>query len=323
MKKNIFIIPVITALVFLPSLFYAQESSVTVGILDFVSKDKNPQEIQAISSDLAGALGKYKFITLAERSKLSSIIKEIEMGQSGLVDENSAIQAGKLSGARILIDGSVRESGISARAIYTETGKVIAVSSVKGTADIETMGKDLARGIEVYLAKENIKMLRNDTPEINFDFWITNNSAGKTSKIVPGSRDAKIKIGSPISFHFKPGQDGFVTIVDIQPGGDVVLLYPNDYSSSNAVNAGTEYSIPSDDDSFELHATEPAGTDTIAVFFTKRKVDWLDKSKLSGEGFKTVNDGEKFAASRGFSVQSTKLKKNEWKSAVLSVEVVK
>ena len=84
-----------------------------------------------------------------------------------------------------------------------------------------------------------------------------------------------------------------------------------------------ECSIPSKNDDFELTLTEPSGTDTLVVYFTKRKVDWLSREKLTGDGFKTVKDGEKFAASRAVTVKSRQLRKDEWESLELIINVAK
>jgi len=101
----------------------------------------------------------------------------------------------------------------------------------------------------------------------------------------------------------------------------MVLLYPNDYSGSNLVKSGTIYSVPSEKDFFELIASEPAGIDTIIVFFTRRKVDWLDPKVLRGSGFKTVAEGEKYFASRAITLHSKKINRRDWKSVEVTIEV--
>jgi hypothetical protein len=303
----------------LSTSLFSQEASISVGIVDFHVKNKSdePAAKEAVSS-LSSLLGKYRFISLVERSQLSAIMQEISLGQTGIIDENSAVKIGKISGVRVLIDGSVSAKGIAARAIYTETGRIIAVSS---SSDYGTVARDLSRGIETYLAKETIRNLRNESPDISTEFW----AELPRGKIQSGGGDksGRARVGSVVSFHFKSDTDGYLSIVDIQPSGDVVLLFPNDFATDNAVKAGKECSVPSKDDTFDLALTEPSGTDTIVAFFTKKKVDWLDKDKLAGDGFKTVKDGEKFAATRAVTVQSKQLKKNEWESLVLTIEVEK
>ena len=314
MLKNASISLLLIFAVFRADVF-SQEASVSVGIIDFQSKDKTGNDGKAAVSALSSYLGKYRFINLVERSRIGAILQEMELSQAGIIDEKDAIRIGKISGVRVLIDGSVTDRGAHARAIYAETGKIISVSSA---ADYASMAKELARGIEVYLAKENIRTLRNESSDISASFgaelpdgFITAGSAGRA------------RVGNTVSFHFKSETDGYLSIIDIQPSGDIVLLYPNDFAADNAIKAGTEYSIPSRDDTFDLTFTEPAGQDTLVAFFTKKKVDWLDKDKLTGDGFKTVKEGEKFAVARSVTIRSKQLKNNEWKSLVLTIEVGK
>jgi hypothetical protein len=131
------------------------------------------------------------------------------------------------------------------------------------------------------------------------------------------------RIGESVVFHFKSNRNGFLTIIDIQPNGDVVVLFPNDFSSSDGIKANTDYSIPSETDGFEITVTEPAGTDTIVAFFTLKKAAWLDRNKLGGEGFWSVKEGEKMEFSRGFNITATGLNKSEWESRALEIEVMK
>ncbi len=103
----------------------------------------------------------------------------------------------------------------------------------------------------------------------------------------------------------------------------MVLLYPNDFSGSNEIKKNEQYAIPSPDDGFEITVSLPEGEDTLVAFFTKKKVDWLDMKKLSGEGFRSIRDGEKVMTSRGFNVTATALKRNDWESVEMTVNVGK
>ncbi len=302
---------------------YSQVYSVKTGIMDFNDTLKKPGTSQAVLSEISAELGKYQFILLVERSKLGALVKEIEIGQSGLIDPSTVAEAGKIHGLQVIIDGSISINGISARAVHVETGKIIAAAVVNDENEAGLLGKKLAAGIEVYLARENLKKLRNDNPEIKNEFWLEKTAGNRSLKITPSDENGEVKIGGTVSFHFKSDTDGYLTIVDIQPNGEVVVLYPNDFSGGNIIKAGNEYSIPSKDDEFQITVTEPAGTDTVVAFFTMKKADWLDVKKLSGEGFKTVKEGERLSMSRGFSIVATKLTKREWKSMVISIDVEK
>ncbi len=292
---------------------YSQES-ITTGIMPFAATNKNQSEMAI--SQLTKVLQQYRFLQLVERSQMKSLVDEIQLSMTGLVNEQSALQQGKFLGIKILIFGAIDKNTVSARAVYTETGRVIA-SSVSSVQEIERMGIDLASGIESFMARENLKRMRNDSPNIEVQFWIETKD-GKKVNINEG-----LKIGQSVKFKFKANKSGYVTIVDVQPSGEVVVLFPNQFNQNNNVSANTVYSIPADEDGFELTITEPMGQDTLILFFTEKKVDWLDVTKLHGEGFKTVNSEERFAVTRGFAVTATQLKNTQWESVVINVNVTK
>ena len=68
-------------------------------------------------------------------------------------------------------------------------------------------------------------------------------------------------IGDSDVFKFKSNRDGSLTIVDIQAGRDVVVLFPNDLRPSNRIDSEAECSIPSGDDGFKITVTKLKKTD--------------------------------------------------------------
>jgi len=74
-------------------------------------------------------------VTVVEREKIESVLKEQSLQVSDLVNEKTAVQVGMLSGAQIIVVGNVSPVAdmylISARAIEVESGKVVAADSVK------------------------------------------------------------------------------------------------------------------------------------------------------------------------------------------------
>ncbi len=301
------------------SIAGAQQYSVSTGILTFVDSDKVKNRGESTASALSSELFKYKFIKLVERSMMKESIKEMELGMTGLIDEKTAVKVGKIHGLQLMIIGTIDNDSVNARAIHVETQKVIAAYTVKDISQIDELAKKLAGSIEVFLVRESIGKMKNDNPDIGLTFRVEKKDEAMASKILPGG---KAKIGESIVFHFKADRDGYVTIIDIQPGGDIVVLFPNDSSPANEVKANVEYAIPSEKDAFEVTVTEPAGTDTVVAFFTLKKVDWLDRKQLMGEGFWSVKENKKMEMTRGLSIKSTGLKRSEWKTQKLEIEVV-
>ena len=298
---------------------YAQQGSINVGILSFTDLDNKNKKTDLLISELSEELSKYKFIKLVERSKSKEILKEIELGMTGMVDEKTASKTGKLHGIQIIIFGTIRKNKISARAIHTESGKIIVSHSVPGLSKIDYLSRQLASGIESFLTRENLKSLRNDSPELKLDFWLKK----KDNKNVYPGKKGTMKIGESVVFFFKDDKDGYLTIVDIQPDGTVGILSHNDKSTDNQIKNNRVYAIPSKDDEYEITVSKPVGRDTVVAFLTKKKVSWLDRKKLTGNGFWTVREYERYNLTRGFKITSTKLKKSDWESKVLEIDVVK
>ena len=74
----------------------------------------------------------YNFL-LVERARLTAVMGELRVQQSGAVDSSSAAEIGKLSDAQALVIGSAADAGdhylIDARIVATETGETLATSS--------------------------------------------------------------------------------------------------------------------------------------------------------------------------------------------------
>jgi len=79
-------------------------------------------------------------LTLVDRADLASVLKELELGAAGMVDGKTAARLGHLTGAKVLVTGSVLAVGKSkyvvAKIISTETSRVLG-DSAKGSIDAE------------------------------------------------------------------------------------------------------------------------------------------------------------------------------------------
>jgi len=101
---------------------------------------------------------------LVEREDLNKALQEQEINLSGLVNPAEAVRVGYLTGARILITGSLIESGNSrflvAKVIGTETSRVLG-ASVRGTKDssTEVLTTELAEKIVTLLEERSGELL--------------------------------------------------------------------------------------------------------------------------------------------------------------------
>ena len=103
-------------------------------------------------------------IYLVEREELKKLLENLEISQAGLTDPKQSNQVGRLTGAKVLVTGSIFQVGdktyVVAKLIGTETGRVIG-ASVKGklSDDLDTLVEHLAKDVAANLAKQGEQLV--------------------------------------------------------------------------------------------------------------------------------------------------------------------
>ena len=106
-------------------------------------------------------------LILVDRQELSKTLAEHELNLSGMVSPDQAVKVGQLTGAKILITGSIVEADntlyIVAKIIGTETSRVLG-ESVKGRAkdEIGPLVEQLAEKIGATIKQQADKLLAKD-----------------------------------------------------------------------------------------------------------------------------------------------------------------
>jgi hypothetical protein len=99
---------------------------------------------------------------LVEREEMKKIIDEAELNLSGMVNPNQAVQIGQLTGAKIIITGSVfkikNKTYIVAKVIGTETSRVLG-KSVKGSDSLDALAEKLAKEVSQLISKDAGKLV--------------------------------------------------------------------------------------------------------------------------------------------------------------------
>ncbi len=105
-------------------------------------------------------------LQLIERDKIQALLKEIALGQSGSVDQSTAVRAGKILGAQSIVFGSFMVLGnqvrMDARIIKVETSEVVMAESIMGESGgimnlaMELAGK-IARSMKVAFKPPQVK----------------------------------------------------------------------------------------------------------------------------------------------------------------------
>jgi len=109
------------------------------------TKDLGPQVTDLLFASLVAD----PELFLVDREDVKKVVDELELSQSGLVKPDEAVKAGHLTGAKILVTGSVLQVGNSlylvAKIIGTETSRVLG-ESAKGNVqdDLDNLAGQLA-----------------------------------------------------------------------------------------------------------------------------------------------------------------------------------
>ncbi len=99
------------------------------------AKDDGPKVADLLFAKLAAKEG----VFLVERNDLKKVLDELELGLSGAAKPGEAARVGQLTGAKLLLTGSVIQADkklfLVARLVGTETGRVVATSVEGRTSD--------------------------------------------------------------------------------------------------------------------------------------------------------------------------------------------
>ena len=152
-----------------PLLAPAAEGIQTLAILPFDNNSiTEPEKYAPLSNGLAAMLitdlnKNDSVLTVIERNKIKSILKEIALGQLGGVDQSTAIEAGKILGAQSIGFGSFTIMGdmirMDVRIIKVESSELVTAESVSGeTKNFMALETELATKIADAL-KTSLKKL--------------------------------------------------------------------------------------------------------------------------------------------------------------------
>jgi TolB-like protein len=146
-KKSILkIIHIFAGMLIMTSIFatpvLAEFQRTKIAVLDFASigEKLEPESIGTILSEwFITSIVKSGRFDVVERAMLQKIVAEQKLSTTGLVDESTASQLGKLLGVEVIITGSIlklRNSiDINARIINVQSGSIIAAENISTDTD--------------------------------------------------------------------------------------------------------------------------------------------------------------------------------------------
>jgi TolB-like protein len=163
-----------------PALARAQEKSV-VGVLRYENNSGDAQYDhlgRAFSSMMISDLSAIERLQLIERERLEDVMAELDLQQSGYVDEESAQSLGMIIGAEYLVLGSFvtvdPEIRMDTRVTRVGTTEIVTTGEVTGQKDSifdlqQALADQIIDGLEIALTEEERRLLVERQQENRID----------------------------------------------------------------------------------------------------------------------------------------------------------
>lgn len=130
-----------------PASSRAEFQKTKIAVLDFelIGDKLETQDMGAILSEwFITSIVKSGRFDVVERAMLQKILAEQKLSATGIIDDTSASQLGKILGVKVIITGSVLKIGktieINSRVIDVESGSIIAAENIRSNAETDLYG---------------------------------------------------------------------------------------------------------------------------------------------------------------------------------------
>jgi len=136
------------------------QATETIAVVNFINRNA-PDDWDWLEKGLADLLitdlARSDRLTVVERERMQSMLREMKLSRTALVDETTAQRVGRALAVAKVLAGSFRVSGasieIEAHIVAVDTGKLVRVATVKGgAADILMLEKKLALSLLAKMA---------------------------------------------------------------------------------------------------------------------------------------------------------------------------
>jgi TolB-like protein len=188
---------------FFPGLFPAESraaSKTRVAVIDF--EQKAFQEFQGkqigeiVAEWLITSLANTGRFEVVERSQLQKILKEQQLGISGVINQETAAKVGELLGVKVIVSGSVIQIGntydVNARLINVQDGSIIKAERIRGVGldGVERLMDSLADSFKKEFPLEGyVVMVSGKRAMIDL---------GRVNGVEPGMRFFALRKGAPV-----------------------------------------------------------------------------------------------------------------------------
>lgn len=137
----------------------------TVAVIPFDDNVISQSEAIALSDILENRLAQFGNFNLVERKKIEDLMKELSFGTSDFIDQETAVEAGRMLSAHWLILGSVSKLGklysVNVKLVNTESGRIVtgADGDAKDIIGIKKRVEDIAKTLSKHLLTDFIHAL--------------------------------------------------------------------------------------------------------------------------------------------------------------------
>ena len=140
----------------------AEPEKIPVAIASF-SSAANVREAdtvrRALADGLINALAQRGDVRVVERERIAEALQDLRMSSEGLIDQATALQLGKMTGARVIVTGNILqvddELVITARLINTETSELVATRANGPRGKLLAVVDELAAGVAERLVQDD------------------------------------------------------------------------------------------------------------------------------------------------------------------------
>ncbi len=159
----------------------------TIAVLYFennsiVDKDKLDPLKKGLADMMITELSKIKSLKVVERQRIQSILEELNLNETDMVESSTSQKMGKLLGAQVMLFGGFSnlfkdQMRIDVRIVRTETGETLKADEETGELDdflkmLQSLTKKIAKDLDVKLSSDERAQLEADT-EGNFSGYVT------------------------------------------------------------------------------------------------------------------------------------------------------
>lgn len=174
---------VLSLVIALPGIASAAEAGtcgpLRLAVLYFDNNSITDRELlepfrKGLADTLISDLGRIKSLRVVERERIDAILSELQLTQSGAIDEKTAQKVGKVLGVQALILGCFTAIGptlrVDARVVDVETTEVITAQEVCGDSedffDLEDqLVTKIAGGLAIKLSAEEKESITRTAPQ--------------------------------------------------------------------------------------------------------------------------------------------------------------